>query len=116
MRLRPRRTVLPLRARVIGGTLLNGGWRFAKRKPYASPPITLMYFFDSLAASMTTPRRWRLRLPVLWLSKCFLPAWRRFSLPSAVTRKRFFEALWVFILGMFAPFVSRRAAAGKRKG
>src|SRR5262249_12402514 len=65
--------------------------------------------------SMTVPRRWRLRLPVLWLSRCFLPAWRRFSLPLAVTRKRFLAPLWVFIFGMFQSFQSAFTLASKRK-
>ena len=41
----------------------------------------------------TSSRKWRLRLPVLWLFRCFLPAWTRLSKPDAVTRKRFFDAL-----------------------
>src|SRR5262249_30696488 len=49
---------------------------------------------------------------VLGLLRCFLPAWLRFSLPEAVTRKRFFEALWVFIFGMAAPSGSREKRTG----
>src|SRR5438105_1493812 len=64
-----------------------------------------MYFLDNLLVSTTTSRSWRLRLPVLWLSKCFLPACRLFSFPVAVTRNRFLEALCVFILGMALPLV-----------
>src|SRR5207249_7385751 len=62
--------------------------------------MTVMYFLILFLLAMTVSRRCRLRLPVLWLSKCFFPAWRRFNLPEAVTRKRFLLPLWVFILGM----------------
>src|SRR5207253_1151274 len=67
------------------------------------PPIRRMYFLASLPVSMPGSRRWRLRLPVLWLFRCFLPALCRFSLPVAVTRKRLRDALWVFIFGMVTP-------------
>src|SRR5437667_9904209 len=59
-----------------------------------------MYFLIRFLLSITASRKCRLRLPVLWLSRCFLPACRRFNLPVAVTRKRFLLALWVFISGM----------------
>src|SRR5262245_51459639 len=62
-----------------------------------------MYLLATRPTSTTFLRSWRLRLPVLWLFKCFLPAWLRTSLPLAVTRKRFLEALCVFILGMAVP-------------
>src|SRR5260370_36298349 len=65
-----------------------------------APPMLLTYFLPSRPVSMTLPRRWRLRLPDLWLSRCFLPAWRRFNLPEAVTRKRFFDPLCVLIFGI----------------
>src|SRR5579884_2106661 len=77
--------------------------------------MILTYFAASRPPSMTVPRRCRLRLPVLWLSRCFLPAWRRFSLPVPVTRKRFFEPLWVFILGMARSLPRLRAAARPEK-
>src|SRR6266849_1957893 len=70
-----------------------------------------MYFLLILPASMIVPRRWRLRLPVLWLSKCFLPACRRLSLPEAVTRNLFFDPLWVFIFGMVVSPKTRRPLA-----
>src|SRR5256885_2875071 len=69
------------------------------------------YFLDSLLSWTTSSRRWRLRLPVLWLSRCFLPAWWRLSFPEAVTRKRLRDALWVFILGMVTPWVPAGAAS-----
>src|SRR5262249_20966976 len=94
IRLRQRRTVLPLRARVMG--IYSG---FSQ----ASPPIALMYLRANLPPATIGSRRWRLRLPVLGLFRCFLPAWLRLSLPVAVTRKRFFDALCVFILGIVAP-------------
>src|SRR3712207_4074445 len=59
-----------------------------------------MYFCAVAPVSATRPRSWRLRLPLLWLLRCFLPAWLRFSLPLADTRNRFLEALWLFCLGM----------------
>src|SRR5258708_33537094 len=62
-----------------------------------------MYLDGNFPVSTSGARRWRLRLPVLGLLRCVLPAWLRLSLPVAVTRKRFFDALWVFILGTVAP-------------
>src|SRR5262245_291363 len=80
------------------------------------------YFLDNSLSWTTSSRRWRLRLPVLWLSRCFLPARWRLSLPEAVTRKRLREALWVFILGMVHRWSrpgqgasARRPAATKQK-
>src|SRR5262249_4776734 len=75
-----------------------------------------MYLRANLLGINTDPRRWRLRLPVLGLLRCFLPACLRLSLPVAVTRKRFFDALCVFILGMVAPgfLVSRRGGRPPR--
>src|SRR4051812_50977 len=64
-------------------------------------------------------RRWRLRLPVLWLLRCFLPAWLRFSLPVALTRKRFLAPLCVFILGIVITIPAGalgRPCTPKRKG
>src|SRR5262245_1384705 len=60
----------------------------------------LMYLAATRPTSTTGRRSWRLRLALLGLLRCFLPACDRFSLPWAVTRKRFLEALCVFILGM----------------
>src|SRR5260370_21263328 len=65
--------------------------------------MILTYFLPSLPVSITMPRRCRLRLADLWAFRCFLPACRRFSLPLALTRKRFKELLWVFIFGMVVP-------------
>jgi hypothetical protein len=72
----------------------------------AFPPMMLIYFRASLPPSMTTRHSFRLRLLVLWLFKCFLPACVRLSRPVAVTRKRFFEALCVFCFGTMAPGVA----------
>src|SRR5947209_17774862 len=79
--------------------------------------MILTYFFSSRLVSTSLARRCRLRLPVLWLFRCFLPAWLRLSLPEAVTRKRFLEPLCVFILGM-VPTLSTfpRRLHRKKKG
>src|SRR5262245_16136500 len=63
-------------------------------------PTCAAYFAATSPVSKSLARRWRLRLPVLWLFRCFLPAWLRLSLPLAVTRKRFREALCDFCFGM----------------
>ncbi len=62
-----------------------------------------MYFAAVRPTSVTVRRSWRLRFPVLWLFKCFLPHWVRLSFPVPVTLNRFLEALWVFIFGMTRP-------------
>src|SRR5436190_15688498 len=67
---------------------------------YPWPSSILTYFLPSLPPWITCERKWRLRLPLFGLFRCFLPACLRLSLPLAVTRKRFLEPLWVFILGM----------------
>ena len=112
---------MPLRARVMVDTpamrhvATSGAERDSDARLAAHDLDVLLG--ELAAVSTTLARSWRLRLPVLWLFKCFLPAWLRFSLPVAVTRKRFFDALWVFILGMVAPFQSpARAAAEKERG
>src|SRR5919202_3434482 len=63
----------------------------------------VLYFWANFPVSATGARSLRLRLPLLWASRCRLLAWCRLSLPEAVTRKRFLDPLWVFILGMTAP-------------
>src|SRR5687768_232389 len=62
-----------------------------------------MYLRAMACPSTMVWRRPRLRLPVLWLFRWRLPAWARLILPPADTRKRFLDALWVFIFGMTAP-------------
>src|SRR5207244_9876129 len=62
-----------------------------------------LYFLARASDRVIGSRKWRLRLPLLGLFKCFLPAWRRFSLPVPVMRKRFLAPLCVFILGMANP-------------
>src|SRR5262245_12614698 len=57
-------------------------------------------FVANLSVTVTGRRRRCLRSPGLWLFRCFLPALFRFSLPLAVTRKRFLELLWVFNFGI----------------
>src|SRR5262249_60822543 len=74
----------------------------AGRLGYASP-IATMYFLASRVVWIRAGRSWRFRLPVLWLSRCFLPAWRRLSLPLAVALKRLREPLCVFIFGIGHP-------------
>src|SRR5262249_31667374 len=54
-----------------------------------SPPRCLTYLRAILLPVTNGLRSWDLRLAVLGLFRCFLPAWARFSLPEAVTRKRF---------------------------
>src|SRR5207248_1321024 len=63
-------------------------------------PINLAYRLANAGVATVGLRSCRLRLPVLWLFRCFLPAWLRLSLPLAVTLKRLRDALWVFIFGM----------------
>src|SRR5262249_28099626 len=80
--------------------------------------MTLTYFFSSRLVSTILPRRCRLRLPVLWLFRCFLPAWLRLSLPVSVSRKRYLAALWVWAFGMgtLGPPAPRGTPDGKNKG
>src|SRR5262245_16265224 len=66
----------------------------------SQPPMTLIYFLAISPVSMTEWRSCRLRLPVLWLFRCFLPAWLRLSLPVPVILNRFLDALCVFCFGM----------------
>src|SRR5207245_6282726 len=90
IRLRLRRTVLPLRARTIG-----------HQSPSAqTSPIILTYLLGSRPTWTGLARKWRLRLPLLGLFRCFLPAWLRFNLPFAVTLNRLRELLCVLVLGM----------------
>src|SRR5258708_3967098 len=74
-----------------------------------------MYLLARRPPSTILARNWRLRLPVLWLLRCFLPAWLRLSRPEAVTRKRFLDALWVFILGMAGPRGQQDRRAARRE-
>src|SRR5580765_7872486 len=78
-------------------------YRLAASCPYHdyTSPIILTYLLASRPTSTLLARRWRLRLPVLWLFRCFLPAWLRFSLPLELTRKRFRAPLCVFVFGIF---------------
>src|SRR5205085_7034619 len=77
------------------------------KENYAWPPSILTYFLANLVVARTPPRSCRLRLPLLWLFRCFLPACVRRSLPLADTRKRLREALCDFCLGMGPLFVKR---------
>src|SRR5439155_4816161 len=103
VRLRLRRTVLPLRARTM--TPAAPSPRPAGR--YTSPMI-LTYLLGSLPVSTCPARRWRFRLPDLGLFRCFLPALLRASLPLAVTRKRLRAPLWVFIFGIVVSLSDRQ--------
>src|SRR5215510_11345246 len=63
-------------------------------------PIMAMYFLANAGVATVGWRSCRLRLPVLWLFRCFLPAWLRLSLPVPVILNRFLDALCVFCFGM----------------
>src|SRR5262249_62341747 len=95
-RARFRSTVLPLLARVIVAF------------PDQMRPRAYLLFMCStyllaiVLVSTMVPRRLRLRLVDLWLLRWRLLAMARLSLPVAVTRNRFLDALWLFILGMAA--------------
>src|SRR4051794_37673547 len=78
--------------------------------------MALMYVWLNLPPSTSGLRSRLLRLAALWLFKCFLPACDRFSRPVAVTRKRFFEALCVFILGMAFTLLKQKGAPESRRG
>lgn len=55
------------------------------------------------------PRRLRRRFLVKPVAKWLVPAWRCMALPVADKRKRFFVALWVFILVLaFALVMTKR--------
>jgi hypothetical protein len=71
--------------------------------------MILMYLDANLSVSVIGRRKWRLRLAVLGLFKCFLPACLRFIFPLAVTRKRFLAPLCVFNFGMTNPDPMRKA-------
>ncbi len=58
-------------------------------------------FAHSTLSVVTVPRRFRFRLWLIREAKWLVPAERCFTFPLAVSRKRFFVPLWVFILGMF---------------
>src|SRR5262245_40846330 len=58
------------------------------------------YLLATRPVSTSFLRKCLLRFEVLGELRCFLPAWGRFSLPLALTRKRLTEPLCVFILGM----------------
>ena len=53
------------------------------------------FLVQHLGAAQVPLRLWLIRA-----AKWLVPAWRCFTLPLAVTRKRFLTPLWVFCLGM----------------